>query len=62
MKRKEIDRYVIMNTTTAPANVWCKVEKKISKRPMIDLDSIEVEENIVPTFEELMQEANPNGN
>lgn len=61
MKGKEIDRYVIMNTTTAPANVWCKVEKKVSKRPMIDLNSIELVEDTVPKFKDFMEEANSNG-
>lgn len=60
MKGKEIDRYVIMNTTTAPANVWCKVEKKVSKRPMIDLNSIELVDT-APTFKDFMEEANSNG-
>lgn len=61
MKGKEIDRYVIMNTTTAPASVWCKVEKKINKRPMIDLNSIELVEDTAPTFKDFMEEANSNG-
>ena len=53
-------RWLIMNTTSAPASVQCKVEKKISKRPYIDLNSIVVEEDKVPTFEEFMAEGKMN--
>ena len=49
-------RWMIMNTTSAPASVQCKVEKKISKRPYIDLSSIIVEEDNIPTFEEFMKQ------
>lgn len=49
-----------MNTTSAPASVQCKVEKKISKRPYIDLNSIVVEEDKIPTFEEFMAEGKVN--
>lgn len=49
-------RYLVMNTTTAPAAVQCKVEKEVSKRPLIDLASIPIEENHIPTFEEIMKQ------
>lgn len=47
-------RYIIMNTTSAPATVQCKVEKIVSKRDLIDLSTIPVDKEI--TFEEIIKE------
>ena len=49
-------RYVIMNTTTAPAYLQCKVEKIASKLTPIDLSTIVEEEE--KSIEEIVQEAN----
>ena len=49
-------RYLILNTTTAPASVVCKVEKIVSEMKPIDLNTIVEEEE--KSFEEIVQEAN----
>lgn len=50
------DRYLIMNTTTAPASVQGIVEKKISRPAPIDLNEVlEQEAYECPTFKELME-------
>lgn len=57
----EWKRYLILNTTTAPVSVKCKVERMVSKLEPIDLNSIVPEEPPkMKSFEELMQEAKVN--
>lgn len=46
---KEIDDDMAPSTLMA-------AEQELSKRPHIDLSSIEIEEDKVPTFKELMEE------
>lgn len=57
----EWKRHLILNTTTAPVSVKCKVERMVSKLEPIDLNSIVPEETPkMKSFEELMQEAKVN--
>ena len=57
----EWKRYLILNTTTAPVSVKCKVERMVSKLEPIDLNSIAYEEPPkFKSFEEFMQEAKVN--
>lgn len=49
-------RYIVMNTRSAPVTVQCKVEKIVSKRELIDLSTIPIEEDHIPTFEEIMRD------
>ena len=46
-------RYIVMNTVSAPATVQCKVEKIVSKRELIDLSTIPMDEEL--TFEKVMR-------
>lgn len=53
---REWDRYLIMNTTTAPATTQCILERRISRPAPISLDEVlkqKVDE--CPTFEEAME-------
>ena len=54
MLDKQWKRYVVMNTTSAPAAVQIKVEKIVSKRELIDLSTIPMDKEL--TFEEVMKE------
>lgn len=56
MSDKEFKRQLIMATKNSPAYIQCKVQKIVEKRPLIDLSQIKIEEDRVPTFEELMAE------
>lgn len=50
------DRFLIMNTQSAPATVWCEMERKRKgTRPLIDLTTIEIEEEKTPQFEDFME-------
>lgn len=51
----EWKRYLITNTANSPAIAQQKVEKIVSKRELIDLNSIECDDYKMPTFEELME-------
>lgn len=55
MYDNEWKRYLIMNTANSPAIAQQKVEKIVSKRELIDLNSIECDDYKIPTFEELME-------
>lgn len=48
-------RYLVMNTGNSPAHVQQKVAKIAAQRPLIDLSTIEIEEDTTPTFEEVMK-------
>lgn len=47
--------YLNENDDIAQATLMA-IEQELSKRPHIDLSSIEIEEDKVPTFKELMEE------
>lgn len=47
--------YLNENDDVAPLTLMA-AEQELSKRPHIDLSSIEIEEDKVPTFKELMEE------
>lgn len=47
--------YLNENDNIAPLTLMA-AEQELSKRPHIDLSSIEIEEDKVPTFKELMED------
>lgn len=50
-------RYIIMNTTTAPAYLQGKIEKRLERPTPLDLNEVLKDcEQTCPTFEELMKE------
>ena len=53
MSDNQFKRQLIMATAHSPAYIQCKVQKIVEKRPLIDLNSIVVEDT-TPTFEEIM--------
>lgn len=54
MLDKQFKRQLIIATANSPAYIQCEVQKIVEKRPLIDLSLIKIEENTIPTFEELM--------
>lgn len=54
MSDNQFKRQLIMATAHSPAYIQCEVQKIVEKRPLIDLSLIKIEENTIPTFEELM--------